>query len=121
VVVVDTVRVDERPGTIRRYRREELLAAPPLPRTSPHEPGLREALLAVELTDTAPAEILLVGVVPGSTEVGTRLTPAVEAAIEEAVAAVVAELERLDTAPRRREEDLPLDVWWSGAADEVRT
>lgn len=112
VVVVDTVAADAEPGTLRTYRRDALLAAPPLPRTSPHEPGLREALLATELTDSSPDELLLLGVVPGRTETGTGLSPPVRAAAERLLELVVAELERLGRPLIPRKPPLEPDIWW---------
>ncbi len=112
VLVVDTVAADAEPGAVRTYRRDALLAAPPLPRTSPHEPGLREALLATELTDSSPAEVLLVGVVPGRTDTGTGLSPPVRAAAERLIEIVVAELERLGRPLVPREPPLEPDIWW---------
>jgi hydrogenase large subunit len=39
---------------------------------SPHEPGLREALMATEISGQSPDEILLVGVVPSTWNAGPR-------------------------------------------------
>lgn len=112
VIVIDTVTGDHPPGTMRVYRRQELLSAPPPARTSPHQPGLREALMATELTDSSPDEIIVVGVIPDSTATGTSLSPPVRAAVEPAVALVVDELTRLGLAPRQRQHPRTLDIWW---------
>lgn len=112
VIVVDTVAATAPPGTIRVYRHEELLAAPPLPRTNPHEPGLREALLATELSDCSPGEIVLVGTVPLRTETTTGLSPAVRAAVDTAIGIVCAELERLGCPLVLRDVRRDPDIWW---------
>ena len=112
VIVIDTVTGDDPPGTVRLYRRDHLLASPPPARTNPHQPGLREALMATELTDSSPEEVLVVGVIPASTDTGTRLGPAVRAAVEPVVAAVVDELTRLGLPPRRRSRPEAPDIWW---------
>jgi len=112
VVVVDTVAAEAAPGTVRTYRRDALLAAPPLPRTSPHEPGLREALLATELTDSSPDDLLLVGVVPEQTDTGAGLSPTVRAAADRLVELVIAELERLGRPLVARDPPLEPDIWW---------
>jgi len=112
VIVLDTVKGDEPAGTLRLLRDREIVATPPPSRMSPHEPGLREALMATELAEMSPEEILLVGVIPESTEQGTQLTDAVKSAVPSVVNAVVAELERLGRPPIRRDPPDELDVWW---------
>jgi hydrogenase maturation protease len=112
VIVVDTVTGNEPPGTIKTYNRDQLLSTPPPDRMSPHQPGLREAMMAAEFTDSSPDEILVVGVVPASLDTGTGLSPAVQASVDPAIATVVAELERLDLTPRLREPPLDPDIWW---------
>ncbi len=114
VIVVDTVSGDASPGTLRTYDREQLLAKPPPARTNPHQPGLREALMATDLTDTSPQRLLVIGVIPERTDTGTGLSPAVRAAVEPTVAAVLEELGRFDLTPRPREQPLEPDIWWEG-------
>ncbi len=112
VIIIDTVTGDEPPGTVRVYRREQLLAVPPPPRTNPHQPGLREALMATELTDSSPGEVVVVGVIPASTAAGTALSPNLRAAVGPVIDVVVGELTRLGLAPKRRPEPTPPDIWW---------
>ncbi len=112
VIVLDTIKGDEPAGTLRLLRNREIVAKPPPSRMSPHEPGLREALMATEFADSNPEGILLIGVVPSSTEQGTRLTEAVLAAVPRVVETVVAELEALGQSPVRRDPPAELDVWW---------
>ena len=53
LILVDGVRSEAPPGTLRLYRRAEVLSHPPGPRVSPHDPGLLEALMAAELAMSA--------------------------------------------------------------------
>jgi len=112
VIILDTVRSDAAPGTLRTYDLDQLLSTPPLPRTSPHEPGLREALLATELVGRTPDSVLLIGVVPASTATGTGLGPEVRSAVPAALELAVTELVRLDVPPARRDPPLEPDIWW---------
>ena len=48
---------------------------------SPHDPGVKEALLALEFAGEGPDEVLLVGVIPGNVEQSVGLTPPVQAAV----------------------------------------
>jgi hydrogenase maturation protease len=117
VIVVDTVRSEGPPGTIREYRDHEILGGPPLPRSSPHQPGLREALMAAELTDSNPGEIVLIGVIPESVESGTGLSESVRTAVDTAVESVLRELERLGAGAKERNEPDLADIWWEMPTD----
>ena len=112
VIVLDTVHSDAPPGTLRLYRDGEVIASPPPSRMSPHEPGLREALMATELTDCSPQEILLIGVVPEGTGQGTRLSRTVGDAVPKVVEAVVEELGRLGRPPVPRDPPAEPEIWW---------
>ena len=112
LVLVDTVLSDARPGTIRTYRKDEILKHPPQQRLSPHDPGVKEALLTADFEGTGPREVFLVGVVPENAGMGTGLTAAVRDAVPKAVEAVVAELGRLGAPPVRRASPRKADIWW---------
>ena len=112
VIVVDTVVADGPPGSLHRYDKHKLLAAPIPDRTNPHQPGLRETLMACELTDSVPDEVILIGVVPEDTGNVARLSDAVRAVVPEVIAAVVGEIERLGASPTRRDHPLNPDIWW---------
>jgi hydrogenase maturation protease len=112
LVLVDAVKAQAPAGTVRQWRRDEILRTPPAPRLSPHDPGVKEALLIAEATGQAPREVLLVGIVPEKTETGIGLTPAVREAVDWAVIAVLIEMERLGAPGRPRERPAPRNVWW---------
>lgn len=112
LIVVDTVTSDAPPGTLRLYRKDELLSRPAPPRTNPHQPGVKETLLRLEIDGDAPAEVLLVGAVPACTETGVGMSPALQTALDGALSAVVDELERLGCTVRRRAPVNDPDIWW---------
>jgi len=111
-VIVDAVSAKGPPGELRRYERTEILHAAPRLAMSPHEPGVREALLTMEFQGGGPREIVLLGAIPGDLELGTSLSPAVKAALPALLDGVVAELRRLGIEPCRRSEPLRPDIWW---------
>jgi len=115
IILVDTVHAPGAPaGSIRFYDREALVRLGPQPRLSPHDPGVTEALLAVEMAGEPPAFVKLVGVVPGKVSTGVGLTPDVEAAVARAAEAVVVELLARGFDVRRRPAEAasrPLP-WW---------
>jgi hydrogenase maturation protease len=124
LVLVDTVRSDAPPGTVRLYRRDDLLKHPPQSRLSPHDPGVKEALLTAEFAGRGPRDVLLVGAVPADTAMGVHLSPALRAAVPLAVAEVLKELERLGRPADRRSTPRRPDIWWEEVPDtpeDVRT
>jgi hydrogenase maturation protease len=124
LVLVDTVRSDAVPGTVRLYRRDDLLKHAPQARLSPHDPGVKEALLTAEFAGRGPREVLLVAAVPETTAMGVRLSPALRAAVPAAVAEVLRELERLGRPAVPRHAALPPDIWWEAepaSAEDART
>lgn len=124
-IVVDTVRGHggaDPPGTIRLYRRDEVMALPDSPRTSPHDPDLRQALLTAGPAGRAPAEVLLIGVEPERMELGTELSRPVRESLPLVESVVVAELRRLgvEPEPRRRLAGAPAPkTWWETEAREI--
>jgi hydrogenase maturation protease len=118
LVLVDTVRSEAPPGTLRLYRRDDILKHPPGTRLSPHDPGLKEALLTAEFAGRAPREVLLVGAVPEQTEMGVGLSAAVRRAVEPAAEEVLRELGRLGHPGARRKAPERPGIWWEepGAA-----
>ncbi len=115
IILVDTVSSNNAPpGTIKLYDRDALVKHAPKPRLSPHDPGVTEALLAVEMAGEPPAFVTLVGVVPGAVATGVGMTPEVQDAVARAAEAVVVELLARGFDVRRRAPDdasvsLP---WW---------
>ncbi len=117
LILVDVVKSKGAPGELRLYRKDEILKHPPQPRVSPHDPGVKEALLGLQFAGQDPQEVLLVGVIPDHTqslEVG--LSDPVRAAIPAAVGAVLEELERLGSPAAAKAEPQPPQVWWEGGA-----
>jgi hydrogenase maturation protease len=113
VILVDTVKSKGEAGELRFYRRDEILRYPPGPRTSPHDPGVKETLLYLEMAGSGPEEVLLVGIVPPRGE-GALPDAAVAAAIPEAAEAVAVELRRLGIPALRRPGSAPARPWWAG-------
>jgi hydrogenase maturation protease len=112
-VLVDAVTARGAPGELRRYDKATLLSRPPAMALSPHEPGVREALMNAEFMGTSPLTVTLVGVIPETVALGCRLSPAVQAAVPGAVEAVLEALRGLGVAPAPRSPPLDPDLWWA--------
>lgn len=110
-IIVDTVKGD-RPGDVRVFRLAELLTQRPSPRLSPHDPGLTECLLTLDLAGRAPAEVMVAGVVPETVDGQTRLSAAVRRALPKLVDTVLGELHRLGVRAEERRDASEPDIWW---------
>jgi hydrogenase maturation protease len=119
LILVDTVRADGDPGEVRTYRRDEILRHAPAQRLGPHDPGVKEALLALEFAGDGPSDVFLVGVIPGNVEQSVGLTAEVQDAVPAVVDQVLAELERLGYTPAAYDPPREPDLWWERPATPV--
>ena len=92
LIVVDAVETGHEPGTCIRLVGEELPIALET-KVSPHQMGLKDLLSVAELLGHAPREMVLIGVQPGSIEMDTELTAAVEAKVNELISMVLDQLD----------------------------
>ncbi len=91
MLVIDAVKSGRPPGAVVTLEREEIprfLAT----KLSPHQIDLREVLALAEWRGTLPAETVVVGIEPAVVELGTGLSTAVAAGLDELLAAVHARL-----------------------------
>lgn len=94
VILIDAVRGDGAPGTMVRLTGADVAPAV-RERLSPHQIGVADLLEGAALLDHYPDEVVIVGVVPATTELGLGCTPAVHARIDDLVSRTVAELARM--------------------------
>jgi hydrogenase maturation protease len=111
-IFVDAVRDKGAPGDVKRYDRAAILQGGTKAAMSPHEPGLREALLAMEFRGAGPADVTLWGAIPESLELGTMLTGTMRGAVPAILEGVLADLKRLGIEARRLETPRDADIWW---------
>jgi hydrogenase maturation protease len=111
-VFVDAVRDRGAPGDVKRYDRAEILKGGPKAAMSPHEPGLREALLALDFRGGGPTEVVLWGVIPENLELGTELSGTVRATVPRVLDGVLEDLRRLGIGSRRLDVPRDADIWW---------
>ncbi|MFZ1883798.1 MAG: HyaD/HybD family hydrogenase maturation endopeptidase [Rhodoplanes sp.] len=71
-------------------------------RMSPHQIGLADLLATLSLMDHAPKSVTLIGIEPQSMELGTELTPKIDAAADQALEKVVERLAALGFAAVER-------------------
>lgn len=95
VVLVDAVNFGGAPGEIIRLRNDEIPRALGL-KLSEHQVTVKEVLALLELLDSRPGDVLLIGVQPAQLRFAEPLTGAVEAAIDRVCEMVVAEVRTWD-------------------------
>jgi hydrogenase maturation protease len=93
LILVDAVETGEKPGTMVRLAGEELPIALET-KLSPHQMGLKDLLAVSELMGHSPGEMVLIGVQPGSIEMGVDMTADVDAILDEMISKVLSELEK---------------------------
>jgi hydrogenase maturation protease len=91
LLALDAVDTGVAPGTLVRFEADELAGLPVS--KSVHLLGFSDLMGVLHLMEAAPAEVVLLGVQPESTDWGTALTPAVEAAQKELVQAALRQVE----------------------------
>ena len=102
VILVDTVSSAHPPGTVLVYTKTDLLRSAPAARVGPHDPGVKEALRALEFAGRAPEHVTLIGVVPERTAMSLELTPVVRSAMPLVLDSIAAALEAFGSPARRR-------------------
>ena len=93
VIVVDAIDTGAAPGTLVRLDGEDWSSAFAV-RMTPHDVGLADLLGAAQLSGMWPQRLVLHGVQPSSTTIGTELSAPVAAAIDSLVDQVAEELGR---------------------------
>jgi hydrogenase maturation protease len=91
LLVIDAVDAGEPPGTLLRLEGRALADMPG--RSSVHQLGFSDLMVAMKLLGDLPAEVIVFGVQPLSTEWSVELSPSVESALGPLIDSVVAQLE----------------------------
>ncbi|MCF8175663.1 MAG: HyaD/HybD family hydrogenase maturation endopeptidase [Burkholderiaceae bacterium] len=92
LVVLDVLKTGAEPGTVVKIAGDEI----PVffrKKLSPHQIGLPDVLASLELLDTLPREIVVLGVELISLELGMEMTPTVAEKVPVLAAMAAAELE----------------------------
>ena len=100
--VIDTVALQDQPGTIRRYNDQDIKAGNLHARMSPHQVGLLDILDLCRIRETAPQLTEMITVVPGDLSLAIGLTPALEAKLPEVMAILAKSLADHDTVLRAK-------------------
>jgi hydrogenase maturation protease len=112
LLIIDALAVPGDPGEIRMISGRDILSRPSDLKLSPHQISFFDLIQLMELNGIGIAEFTIVGIVPENTGVGIDLSPAVEASIEKAVAAVLNWLKEREIVPVRVKGEITPDYWW---------
>ncbi len=112
VILIDSIETDAAPGAVVLYRKADIVRHCPSVRMDPHSPALVDTLLGAEFFGVAPADVLLVGIQAGSFEAGCELSQPIKASVDQAIAEVLSELDRLGFEYRCRKHPAEFDIWW---------
>lgn len=114
VILVDCIApCDHPPGTILRFRKDDILRAQPAQRLDPHSPALSECLMSAEMLGAGPKDLLLIGIVGECFEPGRPLSHAVQQSARTAMEAILADLDLLGVSYPRRPSKLESGMWWT--------
>lgn len=92
LILVDATDVGQVPGQFARFTLDEARLLGDDQHLSVHAAGLRDALLLARALKMLPQEVVIFGVQPATVEWGSALSPQVEAALPDLIAAVLAEV-----------------------------
>jgi hydrogenase maturation protease len=90
LIIVDAVQGGGEPGTVYRFRPDDVSAEPKL-LTSLHDLGLLDSLRMMEILGSQPRETVIIGVEPAEVDWGLELTPALRQKLPEIVRRVMEE------------------------------
>lgn len=91
LLIVDAVELGAEPGTLVRLTGEDVPAAIEN-KLSPHQMGLKDLLAVARLMGCLPENVTLFGMQPASLELGTELSPPVQAAFPKLAGLLLDEL-----------------------------
>jgi hydrogenase maturation protease len=112
LILIDALAGGGEPGEILTFDKEQLKKFLPNMRLSAHQPCMSETLHTAETAGIDLREVLLVGVVGHSFDVGTDLGPYVSRALPEVLDLVAEFVLRHNVLARRRAVPLTTHSWW---------
>jgi hydrogenase maturation protease len=116
LIMIDALSSGGEPGEMLTFDKAQLKEFLPNMRLSAHQPCLQETLHTAETAGIDLKEILLVGVVGHSFDVGTELGPYVSRALPEVLELVVELVKRHNVAVTKRAHARPAHAWWEAEA-----
>jgi len=101
--VIDTVALQDEPGSIHHFTDQDIQAGNIHARMSPHQVGLLDILDLCRIRETAPQQTEMITVVPEDLSVAIGLTPTLTARLPEVLAILEKALAEHDTVLQPRD------------------
>jgi hydrogenase maturation protease len=115
IVIVDCVADDKPAGTVTVYNRDDIVRHGASIRIDGHSPALTESLMIAEFTSEMPKQIALIGI-SGRPYDGVELSPAVRAALEPTIEAVLRQLDAWQISYWPKQTASVPEVWWESVS-----
>lgn len=115
IVIVDCVDDGKPSGTITTYDRSAIVKHGGSIRIDGHSPALTESLMIAEFAGDTPKQIALIGV-SGKPADGVELSPCVQEALEDAIAAVLGQLDEWQVKYSPKQHCAVPNIWWEPQA-----
>ena len=112
LLLVDAVDNDKPAGSVSVYTKDEIMGGPMPMRLDPHQPALKESLWVADVDGSAPRQVKLVGITGEKYKFGKQLTPAVRAAVEDAIQVLLKEVDALGATYTKKENPQFEELWW---------
>jgi hydrogenase maturation protease len=112
LLVIDAIDAGEPAGTLLHFEGKALRGLPG--KASVHQLGFSDLMIALQLLDDSPEEVIVLGIQPGSTEWGVELSPPVASALPALVGLVLRYIDRWEKT-RQCESQSPSDHLVSGS------
>jgi hydrogenase maturation protease len=112
VILVDAVRADTKPGTICLYREAELANHRAQLHLTGHDPGIQDSLAHLRLAGHAPAELIVVGLMPEWCELGEGISPSVLTGAQAAIETIASLLKERGIRCQSRKPSIRPNLWW---------
>jgi|SRR5215469_3141554 len=119
VILVDAVKADGEPGTVRVYRESDPSECAAQLRVTDHDPGLLESIAHLRLLGHAPVELAIIGVIPESCLFGAGLSSKIDAAVAVAMDQIVRILIEQGVDCKPRSQPLRPKLWWNPIAPPI--
>jgi hydrogenase maturation protease len=110
VILIDAVREDAPPGTLVRLSGDEVAPAV-YERLSPHQIGVADLIAGAALVDRYPTDVVILGVVPETTDLQLGCTPVVTASLDDLLDSVLVEIAARGYEPTPRQEVFEQYEW----------
>jgi hydrogenase maturation protease len=113
VILVDAVKADGEPGTVRVYRESDLSQCAAQLRVTDHDPGLLESIAHLRLLDRAPLDLVVIGVIPESCLFGSGIRSKIAAAVAVAIDQIVRIVLEHGADCKQRSHPSQPKLWWN--------